>query len=109
MHQTSKSMTRAWSRRRRARSGEVSHISKRLKSLEIASQTVPELFSAPAARVQPQHEQHCAAPALAPGCPQGVAAPRWARACPTQGSVSQAGGAEVRRRAHSRGAGRNAV
>jgi hypothetical protein len=85
MHQTSKSMTRAWSRRRRARSGEVSHISKRLKSLEIASQTVPELFSAPAARVQPQHEQHCAAPTLAPGCPQGGRRPALGAGVPNPG------------------------
>jgi hypothetical protein len=56
----------------------------------------------PAARVQPQHEQRCAAPALAPGCPQSVAVPRWAR------GVSQAGGAGVLQRARSRGAGRKA-
>ena len=40
-------------------------------------------------------------------CERG-AAPHWARACTTQGSVLQAGGAEVLQRAHSRGAGRNA-
>jgi hypothetical protein len=40
----------------------------------------------PAARVQLQHEQRRAAPALASGCPQRVAAPRWARACTTQGA-----------------------
>src|SRR5262245_17441880 len=71
-------------------------------------QTVPELCSTPA--VRGQAPARAALRRSSPGSRglAGVAAPRWARACPTQGSVSQAGGAEVLQRARSRGAGRNA-
>jgi len=69
--------------RRRARTERCPHMSKRLNRLKSPPQTVPEIFSTPAARVQPQHEQRCAAPALAPGA-RRVEPPRWARACATR-------------------------